>query len=74
MMMTKWLSTIFFLCNLFGIVAILMAALNIYSDFIQAHIYFFLVPLWIGVIGSFLLPKYESWKNEREMRQMGGSR
>lgn len=70
-MNTKWLHIIFFFCNLFGIIPICLAAFNIYRDFIQEHIYFFVVPLWIGVIGSFALPKYESWVNEREMRKIG---
>ena len=73
-MMTKTLRVIFFLCNLFGMLPIVLAAFNINKAFVQAHIYFFIIPLGIGVIGSFLLPKYESWKNEREMRQMGENR
>jgi len=70
-MNTKLLNVIFFLCNLFGIVPICLAAFNIYRDQIQEHMLIFLVPLWIGVIGSFALPKYESWVNEREMRKIG---
>ena len=70
-MNTKVLSMIFFLCNLFGIVPICLAAFNIYREQIQEHMFFFIIPLWIGVVGSFMLPKYESWKTEREMRQMG---
>lgn len=70
MMNTRVLRWVFFLCNLSAILPITMAAFGLYKEFIQEHMNYLLIPLSIGVIGSFLLPKYESWNNEREMRQM----
>ena len=70
MMNTKVLHWVFFLCNLVGIIPIMMAAFGFYKEFVQEYRNYLLIPLLIGTIGSFTLPKYESWKTEREMRQM----
>lgn len=67
MMNTRVLRWVFFLCNLSAMLPISMAAFGLYKEFIQEHMNYLLKPLSIG---AFILPKYESWSNEREMRQM----
>lgn len=69
-MNTRVLRWVFFLCSLSGVLPITMAAFGLYREFVQEHMNYLLIPLFIGTIGSFILPKYESWNNERQMRQM----
>ncbi len=68
-MTLKTWENIFFLFNLIGIIPILMSAFNIYREPIQANIFVFLIPLWIGIIGGFVVKKLTAKKNEQEMRE-----
>ena len=67
-MNTKILSILFFLMSLFGVIGVCMDAFNIYEELIPNNKYVFIIPLWIGLIGSFVLKKYETKVTEREMK------
>lgn len=69
-MNTRVLHWVFFLCSLSGVLPITMSAFGLYREFVQEHMKYLIIPLFIGIIGSSILPKYESWKTERQMRQM----
>lgn len=56
-----------YIFGLIGSVAVLLSAFNIQRDFIQEHIYYFMVPLWISIIGLFVIKKYELYKTKKEM-------
>lgn len=53
----------------FGGTAITMSLLNIQRDFIQANIFYFMVPFWIGVFGTRFIDYKENKRTEREMLQ-----
>ena len=67
-MNTKILSILFFVMSLFGIIGTCMKAFDIYEELIPNNMYIFLIPLWIGVIGTSILRKYETKVKEREMK------
>ena len=67
-MNTKILSILFFLMSLFGVIGICMKAFNIYEELLPNNKYVVLIPLWVGIIGTFVLKKYETKVTEREMK------
>ena len=68
-MSLKTWETIFFLFNLFGMIPLLLSALNIFREPIQANIFVFIIPLWIGVSGGLVVKKLTAKKTEQEMRK-----
>lgn len=58
-----------YIFGLIGSTAVLLSAFNIQRDFIQAHVYYFMVPLWLSIIGLFIIKKYETRKTEKEMKK-----
>lgn len=67
-MKSKIFSTIFFMMQLFGIIALILDAFNIFKEPIQVNIYIISTFLGIGLIGSFVSKKYEVKKTEQEMK------
>ncbi|GGA76366.1 hypothetical protein [Ornithinibacillus halotolerans] len=59
------LSKLFFVFMLIGSIAITLSALNIGRDFISDHIYWFVIPLWIGMIGYSIIEK----QNKKQKKQ-----
>ena len=54
--------------SLFGVIGICMKAFNIYEELLPNNKYVVLIPLWVGIIGTFVLKKYETKVTEREMK------
>lgn len=63
-----YLKLTLYIFGLIGSVSVLLSAFNIQRDFIQEHIFYFTVPLWISIISLFIIKKYETRKTEREMK------
>lgn len=63
-----YMKLMLYIFGLIGSVAVLLSAFNIQRDFIQEQIYYFIVPLWISIIGLFVIKKYELYKTEKEMK------
>ena len=56
--------------NLFGVIGMFMDAFNMYEELMPNNKYVYLIPLWVGLIGSFVLKKYETKVTEREMKSL----
>ncbi|MEK4387173.1 hypothetical protein MKZ25_15515 [Solibacillus sp. FSL W7-1464] len=63
----KYVKLTLFIFGLIGSVAVLLSTFNIQRDFISEHNFYFMVPLWVSIIGLFIIKKYETRKTEKEM-------
>lgn len=56
-----------YIVGLFGSIGIWLPIFNIQRDFFQQYSLYFLVPLWLALIGLLIIKRYENQKTEKEM-------
>ena len=54
----------FLILSIIGGVPITLGFFNIGREFFSKYLYWFLAPLWIGVIGNMILKRYEKKQNK----------
>ena len=62
--MKNKLEWLFISLSMIGVVPVTLGFFNIGREFFSEYLYWFLVPLWIGIIGNGILKRYEKKPNK----------